>query len=347
MDCRSRWSRLRWYGIIGVVCVVGCGGAADDVESDAVFDVDGDAHEADVTESRDADDTGIDAQDGGAVDDASDAGPLDAEDGVFHDAVDTDSGAEVDAADASSDDADTPDAAEGICDPEAMVRPDSIGLEQALAANCPAGMVDVGEFCIDAFESALIEVLDDETTRPWSPYHSPGEARVRAVSVAGVVPQAYITQTQAAAACEEAGKRLCAVAEWDEACRGSLGATFPYGMTRVDGACNDERAMHPVIEYFGTTEPWIWSELDNACINQLPASLAVSGAFAQCVAESGAYDLVGNLHEWLDDPAGTSAGGFYVDATTNGAGCSYRTTAHDVSWLDYATGFRCCAAHAL
>jgi formylglycine-generating enzyme required for sulfatase activity len=53
--------------------------------------------------------------------------------------------------------------------------------------------------------------------------------------------------------------------------------------------------------------------------------------------------MMGNLHEWTADPAGTFRGGFYVDTTINGAGCLYRTTAHVASYWDYSTGFRCCA----
>mgnify|MGYP001949009428 CR=1 FL=1 len=55
------------------------------------------------------------------------------------------------------------------------------------------------------------------------------------------------------------------------------------------------------------------------------------------------YDLHGNLHEWIADPAGTFKGGFYVDAVINGSGCAYTTTAHTFDYHDYSTGFRCCA----
>ena len=39
---------------------------------------------------------------------------------------------------------------------------------------------------------------------------------------------------------------------------------------------------------------------------------------------------------------GTFRGGYYMDTTKNGEGCSYRTTAHDFAYHDYSTGFRCC-----
>jgi hypothetical protein len=101
--------------------------------------------------------------------------------------------------------------------------------------------------------------------------------------------------------------------------------------------------VHPAVELYGTSASWIYSKLDNACLNQLPNSLAVTGSYPGCVSAEGVWDLVGNLHEWTADPAGTFRGGFYVDTKLNGPGCLYATTAHDSSHWDYSTGFRCCA----
>ncbi|MBL0198471.1 MAG: hypothetical protein IPQ09_30490 [Myxococcales bacterium] len=53
---------------------------------------------------------------------------------------------------------------------------------------------------------------------------------MRARSAPNVVPQAYISQVQAAAACAAADKRLCAAKELARACRGDdAGARYPYG----------------------------------------------------------------------------------------------------------------------
>jgi formylglycine-generating enzyme len=231
----------------------------------------------------------------------------------------------------------------GPCDPEAMPAPNE-GLEEAAGdAGCPDGMVAIDEFCIDRYEASL--VLVDESggaIGSFSPFHNPGTALVRAVSIEGAIPQGYITGRQAADACERAGKRLCTDAEWLRACRGPDEHVYPYGDTRDDGACNDARAVHPAVERFGTSADWIWSELGDACINQLPESLARTGAHAACRAAEGAFDMMGNLHEWTADPAGTFRGGFYVDTYRNGEGCLYATTAHDMGHWDYSTGFRCC-----
>jgi formylglycine-generating enzyme len=166
---------------------------------------------------------------------------------------------------------------------------------------------------------------------------------VRAVSLRGAVPQGYVNETEAAAACAEAGKRMCTDAEWLRACQGPSGTTYPYGSTRQPGVCNDSRSVHPAVELYGTSATWIYSHIDSPCLNQLAGGLAHTGDHTGCVTAEGALDMMGNLHEWTADPAGTFRGGFYVDTVLNGNGCLYATTAHDVSHWDYSTGFRCCA----
>jgi formylglycine-generating enzyme required for sulfatase activity len=202
-------------------------------------------------------------------------------------------------------------------------------------------MTAIDGFCIDRWEAALVDETDG--VAGWSPYANPGDAEVRAVSAPGVVPQGYISGTQAGAACARAGKRLCSDAEWLRACQGAAGHTFPYGDARVAGACNDARACHPAVQYFESSDGSVFSMIDHPCLGQLPDGLAPTGAYASCASDDGAFDLMGNLHEWTDDPAGTFRGGFYVDTAINGDGCLYRTTAHDTGHWDYSTGFRCCA----
>lgn len=229
-----------------------------------------------------------------------------------------------------------------FCDPAAMPRPaPNAGktVEAPGEGGCPDGMLLVTTFCVDKYEAALVRL---DTGEAWCPFDNPGTTPVRAVSVAGAVPQAYIDQVQAGEACTNAGKRLCADAEWLRACQGPAGDTYPYGDTDELGVCNDHRDLHPAIEYYGTADSWIYTELDNACIDQLPETVDPSGSRTGCVTAEGAFDMMGNVHEWTADPAGTFRGGYYVDTVENGPGCLYATTAHDTSYWDYSTGFRCC-----
>ncbi|MFO0648626.1 MAG: SUMF1/EgtB/PvdO family nonheme iron enzyme [Polyangiales bacterium] len=205
-----------------------------------------------------------------------------------------------------------------------------------------------GGFCIDRFEGSLRQTTSNGMDRPWSPYLSPERVNVRAVSVRGAVPQGYISQRQAAAACAASGKRLCADNEWQRACRGPRGQTFPYGERRIQGRCNENHRWHPVVQLFRAGAQALWGhvQMNDPQINQLPGTVALTGAHSGCSNEYGVYDMVGNLHEWTANPDGTFRGGYYMDTTINGNGCNYVTTAHDPSYHDYSIGFRCCAATA-
>jgi sulfatase modifying factor 1 len=225
-----------------------------------------------------------------------------------------------------------------LCSPGDMPQP-NIGLKEDLGiGGCPDGMIPISSFCVDRYEASLQATNGSE----WSPFHDPGATPVIALSRAGAIPQSNVSGVQAAAACAGAGKRLCTDAEWLRACLGPGGDTYPYGNTVMPGVCNDSRAAHPAVEYFGTTDAWIFSSLDHPCLDQLPDSVAPAGGNPGCVTAEGALDMMGNLAEWTSDPAGTFRGGYYLDAASNGPGCLWRATAHNTLHADYSTGFRCC-----
>ena len=223
------------------------------------------------------------------------------------------------------------------CYPGYAPQPNVGAVETQYNPNCPPGMVLVTTFCIDKYEASLIDVSGG---KPWSPYITPAPAgKYRSISSPNTIPQGYISGIQAAAACAGAGKRLCTDGEWLRACRGPSNFVYPYGNTRIPGACNDERATTPAEDYFGNDPP----DFNHRCLNQLGNSADPTGASPACAGAEGIYDMVGNLHEWTSDPSGTFRGGWYVNATLNGSGCLYVTTAHFSSHSDYGTGFRCCA----
>ncbi len=202
-----------------------------------------------------------------------------------------------------------------------------------------------GTFCIDQYEGALEELGRGGTYHAASPYQTVGGRTVRAVPAAGIKPQGYISGSEAAAACAASGKRLCTTSEWQLACRGTPSRAFPYGNSHVAGACNDAYAGHPVVNFFGTSMGVFDSvHMNDPGINMQTGTVGAGGEFPQCVSQWGAFDLHGNLHEWVDDAAGTFRGGFYADASLNGAGCAYVTTAHAFTYHDYSTGFRCCSS---
>jgi hypothetical protein len=94
---------------------------------------------------------------------------------------------------------------------------------------------------------------------------------IYAASLPGVVPSAYITWFQALAACENARKRLPTNSEWQVAVTGTP-ATAPMSDN-------------------GTTD----------CRKLSGFSAVSTGSRTSCVSQSGAFDMVGNLWEWVAD----------------------------------------------
>jgi hypothetical protein len=244
---------------------------------------------------------------------------------------------------------------------------------------CPQEMVLVdGKLCVDRFEATMVDVESGRALSPDFPVTpnlfeiaigdwATGRSRVgsvyarsmplpflpewqrgkkidvRAVPLAHVRPNGYLTGLIAESACTAAGKRLCTLAEFVLACRGEDDQQFPYGDTYADGVCNVNREVHPAAMLH-----------DNASIGHLDprlnrASVAGStllrptGETLQCRSRWGQdaiYDMVGNLDEWVDEEGGAFAGGFYARSTR--AGCDAVITAHPKNYLDYSTGVRCC-----
>jgi formylglycine-generating enzyme required for sulfatase activity len=247
--------------------------------------------------------------------------------------------------------------------------------EAVPSGRCPTGMVDVaGRFCIDRYEV----VLRDRAGRRISPYYHPtrgqsersyeawrGRARpgepdvvappewqrreafdVVAESLPGQVPNGYLSGDIAARACEAAGKRLCTADEWVFACRGQTSTPFPYGADYARGRCNVFRSTHPAAVLHGNPS---LNHLDprlNLVSDAEGALLRKTGQSAACASRWGsdaAYDLVGNLDEWVDDADGMFVGGFYARATRDG--CAAAVTTHPRNYFDYSLGTRCCSGH--
>lgn len=125
-------------------------------------------------------------------------------------------------------------------------------------------------------------------------------------------PKTGVSWFQAKKLCEGRGKRLCGLQEWRQACGGSR---YPYGSKWDPDRCNTQDE------------------------DEFDRSLAATGSFSKCKSRSGAYDMVGNVHEWVEEKM--IAGGGY-DSGPTVASCSYASPSSPSSQAKYI-GFRCCA----
>jgi len=134
--------------------------------------------------------------------------------------------------------------------------------------DCPSGMVSVDTVssltCVDVYEASPAE--DCPQTNPEqmvSSIRNVGFSNCKVESKSDSTPWRFITRDQAMQMCARSGKRLPTSAEWY-----ALG----LGMSSVEDVCNVSSG-----------------EVLN------------SGAFPECISPHGAYDLVGNVWEWVSD----------------------------------------------
>lgn len=170
-----------------------------------------------------------------------------------------------------------------------------------------------------------------------------GQFKAKAISRKGVLPNAYLALPSSTSACALAGKRLCSLEEWQTACRGEQNRPFPYGDTYKQGVCNVFREDHPGHILFNNMSVGMIDPRMNKVTVKGKPLLRKTGATPECKSEwegDAIYDMVGNLDEWVDDPEGTFAGGFYSRTAKNG--CDKVIRAHTPSYYDYSTGGRCC-----
>ncbi|MBI5511102.1 MAG: SUMF1/EgtB/PvdO family nonheme iron enzyme [Deltaproteobacteria bacterium] len=224
-------------------------------------------------------------------------------------------------------------AAEGAPPPDDRTITDLAGLP---GEACGSGLMvyvarsDHSRYCIDRFEAEVgsgslgdaMQGQDDTDT------NTNGSTTAAATVGLGVTPAAQVSWYQAKALCENAGKHLCSRADWELACRGPLALIYPYGDTIDDHACNgffNYPAMKP----------------------------AMTGALDTCGSAVGAYDMSGNVEEWVADAVpripGTTA---LLDRAIRGG--SFKSNSQALACVgdefhappaetDIDRGFRCCS----
>ncbi len=143
---------------------------------------------------------------------------------------------------------------------------------------CPQDMVFVlsekGGFCIDKYENSV------GANCPYQDPKSQAESRenlnfpdCKPVSVANAVPWRFISQDQAQLACAKAGKRLPTNEEWYLAALGTPDKSSD------------------------------WTNDDCQTANNWSFQPGPTGSGKNCVSLVGAYDMIGNVWEWVSGTA--------------------------------------------
>jgi hypothetical protein len=135
---------------------------------------------------------------------------------------------------------------------------------------CPQGMTHIasagGGFCIDTFEAAPGDGCPYQNpSRPSETQANMAAKGCMADSEKGAKAWTFVSQTDAQLACAAAGKRLAKADEWYRAALGTPDAS------------------------------------DKQDCNVSTSSLAPSGSLPSCASFAGAYDMVGNAWEWVEE----------------------------------------------
>jgi hypothetical protein len=184
-----------------------------------------------------------------------------------------------------------------------------------VAAQCASGMVESGATCIDTYEASLWKITDERCIKmikdgkdPSPPclagavqvgisgvdytdaqcqFNGGGCKSIFALSLPGVIPAHTINYFIAAAACRNSGKRLPSNAEWQAAA-------------------------------LGTPDPW--PQTDPMQCNLNSPSVALTGSRTLCISDVGAYDMVGNVIEFVADWGALATAGTNWDVFIAGFG---------------------------
>jgi formylglycine-generating enzyme required for sulfatase activity len=182
-----------------------------------------------------------------------------------------------------------------------------VGLVVGLAARaaeartCRPDSVAVGPACLDKYEASVWETTDAALIRKIKagratladllaggavqhgaasddygagcPDTGNGCKDFYAVSIPGVTPSVFLTWFQAAAAARNSGKRLPTNQEWQAA---ALGTPDPGVSAAGSADCNTKNGGGAGVD-----------------------AVSLTGSRSNCVSDVGAFDMVGNLWEWV------------------------------------------------
>jgi hypothetical protein len=230
-------------------------------------------------------------------------------------------------------------------------KPGALRTPETATLSCGPGMVEVeGDYC-PYVEQRCVRWLDPESKMRCAEFEAGSTTclshsvhkhfcidRYEFPNVAGQKPAVMKDWYEAKATCEGEGKRLCGDTEWTLACEGQERLPYPYGYSRSAEACNIDKPHLDVDE-----KAMADGSRRNAEVARLDQR-SPSGEHEACVSPFGAYDMTGNVDEWVVNETGKPyksglKGGYWGPVRDR---CRPMTTAHNELFEFYQIGFRCC-----
>ncbi|MBL0198472.1 MAG: hypothetical protein IPQ09_30495 [Myxococcales bacterium] len=208
-----------------------------------------------------------------------------------------------------------------------------------------AEMARIGGFTVDRYEATVVTV-EGGVERARSPYET--SASGGAKSAPDVVPRGTSRRWRGGGLRRGGLSASAAQRELARVPRRRRGRAYLHGgTTRMPGKCNDGKGPFVPRLFEANPAPGPTRYFNDPRLNQLDGGLARTGAHPECRSPHGVYDCVGNLHEWTSEP---------VDARGHAPSRrllrrrrdqregvpARQTSAHEPTYHDYSTGFRCC-----
>jgi formylglycine-generating enzyme len=160
----------------------------------------------------------------------------------------------------------------------------------------------------------------------------------------GELPALLISWTDAKKTCESIGKRLCTESEFNFACEGEAMLPYTYGYARDATKCSIDKPYRKRNKKLYRYDKCMTRPVCKAEIERLDQRLP-AGSLPECVSPFGAYDMNGNINEWVELP-----GKKYPDRSGLKGGwwgpvrgrCRPTVGFHKEDDYGYEEGFRCC-----
>ncbi|WP_433932339.1 formylglycine-generating enzyme family protein [Sorangium cellulosum] len=160
----------------------------------------------------------------------------------------------------------------------------------------------------------------------------------------GELPALLVSWREAVKLCDGVGKRLCTEDEFNFACEGEEMLPYTYGYERDPTKCNIDRPFRQRELTLYRYERCMKHPKCKAELERLDQRVP-AGSMPACVSPFGAYDLNGNINEWVVRPGKKSPdrsglkGGWWGPMRGR---CRPTVGFHKEEDYGYEQGFRCC-----